>query len=69
MSNAALLTSLETTESEATFAGAERRLDDMSNVSSLLSMRGEIVGNHPTMGTCGCPMPPAPNSPPSPCGC
>ena len=69
MGSASLLESLKTADTDAVIAGAESRLDDMSSASSMLTMGRDIVGNHPTMGTCGCPMPPAPNTPPSPCGC
>lgn len=69
MENELLLESLESGDSDAVPAGPEGRLDDMSSASSMLTMHRDIVGNHPTMGTCGCPMPPAPNTPPSPCGC
>lgn len=64
-----LITSLETTEAASAYFGPERRLNDLDGVSPLLSLSGDIHANHPTMGTCGCPMPPAPNTPPSPCGC
>jgi hypothetical protein len=67
--NLELLASLESMDTVTAYAGEERRLDDMSSASSLLSLRTDVVNNHPTMGTCGCPMPPSPNTPPSPCGC
>ena len=69
VNNVELLASLEMTDTDRVFAGPERRLDDLSSASSILTLSGDVVANHPTMGTCGCPLPPQPNTPPSPCGC
>lgn len=69
MNSIELLESLEMTDTGAAFAGPEERLDALCSASSILTFSGDVVANHPTMGTCGCPMPPQPNTPPSPCGC
>jgi hypothetical protein len=69
VTGADLLESLDLMDTDHVFSGPERRLDDMSSAASILTLSGDVVANHPTMGTCGCPMPPQPNTPPSPCGC
>jgi len=66
---AELLDSFDAMNTDEVFAGPESHLDDFSTASSILSLSGDVVANHPTMGTCGCPVPPQPNTPPSPCGC